>query len=65
MITSMDHPTAGTIHLTGFPFLLSETPCGPETPPPTLGEHTDEILTDDLGLSKDEINELRQRGAIG
>lgn len=34
-------------------------------PPPVLGEHTDEVLLDDLGYSKERIAELRKMGAIG
>ena len=34
------------------------------TPPPTLGQHTDEVLRTELGLSDDRLAELRARGAI-
>jgi crotonobetainyl-CoA:carnitine CoA-transferase CaiB-like acyl-CoA transferase len=34
-----------------------------ETPPPRLGQHTDEVLTS-LGYSKDDIGKLRAEGAI-
>lgn len=45
------------------PVVLSETPGTVRTPPPTLGQHTDEILTA-LGLSKTEIEDLRASGAV-
>ena len=33
-------------------------------PPPLLGEHTDQILSENLGLSQVEIIELKQKGII-
>lgn len=45
------------------PVVLSETPGAITAPPPTLGQHTDEILTQ-LGMSKAEIEDLRASGAI-
>jgi formyl-CoA transferase/CoA:oxalate CoA-transferase len=45
------------------PVVLSETPGKITAPPPVLGQHTDEILTE-LGLSKAEIEDLRAAGAI-
>jgi crotonobetainyl-CoA:carnitine CoA-transferase CaiB-like acyl-CoA transferase len=35
------------------------------SPPPTLGQHNDEILGGELGLSADELRELRERKIIG
>jgi succinate---hydroxymethylglutarate CoA-transferase len=34
------------------------------TPPPLLGQHTDAILANDVGLSEEEIARLRAKGAI-
>jgi len=45
------------------PVTLSETPGTVRTPPPTLGQHTDEILTG-LGLTKADIEDLRASGAV-
>jgi crotonobetainyl-CoA:carnitine CoA-transferase CaiB-like acyl-CoA transferase len=47
-----------TIHLVGQPMRLSRTPSDIVAPPPMLGEHTDEVLTE-FGFSKDEISKLR------
>src|SRR4029077_18342551 len=44
MTVTLDHPAWGAIRQVGIPFVLSETPASIRTPPPTLGEHTDEIL---------------------
>ena len=38
---------------------------GPDTRPPWLGEHTDEVLAAELGLSKEALAELRADGVIG
>lgn len=65
MVTSLEHPRAGTIRVTGFPFGLSETPCAPTAPPPLLGEHTEALLAELLGADDAELARLRESGAIG
>jgi len=66
MKIAMDHPLAGcgSVDLIGNPIKLSETPPTYRRPPPTMGEHTDEVLEEMLGLSEDERNELRAAGLI-
>ena len=64
MITSIAHPVAGDIRVVGNPVKLSEHPPRVETPPPVLGEHTDAILRGELGLSADEMRELRAEEVI-
>jgi formyl-CoA transferase len=59
-----DHPTAGPVRTTGFPYELSKTPAGVHQAPPLLGEHTDEVLTDLLGYSAREVAELKERGVV-
>jgi formyl-CoA transferase len=59
-----DHATAGAVRTTGFPYKLSETPAEMRRPPPLLGEHTSEVLTDLLGYSASELAELRESGAV-
>jgi formyl-CoA transferase len=49
----------------GNPVKLSEVAEGPETRVPWLGEHTDEVLAAELGLSDADLAALRERGAIG
>jgi crotonobetainyl-CoA:carnitine CoA-transferase CaiB-like acyl-CoA transferase len=53
-----------TLRLAGVPLNLSGTPAVPGGAPPTLGEHTDSILKDELGLGDDRIAALRKEGAI-
>lgn len=50
---------------TGIPVKFSESPGDLQGPPPKLGEHTDEVLAERLGLSEQEIRQLREEGAIG
>jgi len=64
MVVAMEHPKAGRIRLTGIPIKLSDTPGKIKTPPPVAGQHTEEILRNVLGYSKEKIEELRKSGAI-
>ena len=64
MTLESDHPTAGTVRLPGFPYKLSETPAEIHSPPPLLGEHTEEVLTGLLGYSSEGVAALRDKGAI-
>ncbi len=64
MIATLHHPTVGDLRVLGTPLKLSDTPGDVRTPPPTLGQHTDAILRDDLGFSETRIRSLRESGAI-
>ena len=54
----MEHATAGRIEVAGLPYLLSGTPATVRLAPPTLGQHTDEVLRD-AGFSQAEIDSFR------
>ena len=58
-------PEGRTVRIDGPPFVLSETPARVGGPGPLLGEHTDEVLGELLGLRSEEIAELRAVGAVG
>jgi crotonobetainyl-CoA:carnitine CoA-transferase CaiB-like acyl-CoA transferase len=60
----VEHPTCGKIKVTGVPVKLSRTPGSVELPPPTLGQHTEEILTGLLGHSKAEVERLKKEKII-
>ncbi len=66
MRITMDHPRAkgGEVALIGNPLQLSASPVTYRRPPPTLGEHTDAVLADWLGLSANEIATLREQGVL-
>ena len=64
MLMELAHPTIGTIKQAGFPFKLSETPAEARRHPPLLGEQTDEVLGEVLGLGAAEIEALRSEGVI-
>jgi formyl-CoA transferase len=48
----------------GNPVKLTNVAEGPETRVPWLGEHTDEVLTTELGLTEDRLAQLREAGVI-
>ena len=54
----------GTVKTIANPVRLSETPADYRLAPPTLGEHTDAVLRERLGLGHAEIAELRAKGII-
>jgi formyl-CoA transferase len=58
------HPAAGKVSLVRSPMRFSETPIEYNTPPPLLGEHTDDVLRDVLGKSGDEIAALKKAGTV-
>jgi formyl-CoA transferase len=64
MTLESEHPTAGTVRMTGFPYKLSQTPAEIQRPPPRLGEHTEEVLTGLLSYSPEGVASLRDQGAI-
>ena len=62
-IHTIEHATRGRVRLPGCPVRLSASPA-PTTPPPLAGQHTAEVLAELLGLSTDEIADLRARGVV-
>ncbi len=62
----LDVPEAGGTHrrLPGVPIKLSATPAAPGAAPPKLGQHTDEILAQELGYDTQRIDALRTRRVI-
>jgi len=64
VLVASTHPVAGPIRMVGPPVRLSETPGAVRSPAPLLGEHTDRVLRERLGLSEEEIARLHEAGAI-
>lgn len=65
MRTEAPHPLGGSVPLVGSPLKMSATPTTTASAPPTLGQHTDEVLEDVLGLDEAARTRLRQDGVIG
>ncbi len=65
MVVELKHPSGSSTRGPGNPIKLSRT--GEETfsPAPLLGEHTDEVFSELLGYSAEEIGSLREQGVIG
>ena len=61
---SVPHDTAGTIKLVASPIRMSATPTEIRTAPPTLGQHTDEILREYLKLDSSAIEALHKQGVV-
>jgi formyl-CoA transferase/CoA:oxalate CoA-transferase len=64
MLVEMEHKKAGVIKQIGPVLKYSETPCKLQSPPPLLGQHTSEVLQEIAGYSEEEIEKLREIGAI-
>jgi crotonobetainyl-CoA:carnitine CoA-transferase CaiB-like acyl-CoA transferase len=64
-VVHMQHPSAPEgVDVIANPVRLSETPADYRLPPPLLGQHTDEILSERLGFSKKKLMALRKKGVI-
>jgi crotonobetainyl-CoA:carnitine CoA-transferase CaiB-like acyl-CoA transferase len=64
VIETVEHSTIGALKMLGIPFKFSDTACSVRRAPPTLGQHSDEILAGELGLDAKAIAELRQAKVI-
>ena len=63
-VTSFDHPVLGTVKMCNHPNKYSETPAGIWREAPELGQHTEEVMIDELGYTWDDIERIREAGAI-
>jgi len=61
---SLPHPRAGTVPQVANPIRYSRTDIEYHAAPPTLGQHTDEVLGGLLGMDAGEIESLRARGVL-
>jgi CoA:oxalate CoA-transferase len=65
MIIEMESRRLGRVKIPGMPLrVCGMTGKDPVTPPPTLGEHNEEILCGRLGYSKEELKKFQERGVI-
>ena len=63
MRVPLEHPVLGRVDQVGLPFELDGTPASIRTPPPLLGEHSDEILGE-AGYDPAEVARLRANGVV-
>lgn len=64
MRTSVSHPLYGELDLVSNPIRFSTTQIEQYRTPALLGQHTDEVLADRLGIDREELTELRRRGVL-
>lgn len=64
LTVAIEHAAAGSIGLVASPLRLAKTPPEYRSPPPLLGQHTDEILGAVLAIAPEEIAELRRRKIV-
>jgi crotonobetainyl-CoA:carnitine CoA-transferase CaiB-like acyl-CoA transferase len=60
----LDHPVCGSVDSVANPIRLSRTPVSYGRAPPTLGQHTDEVLARVLKLESESLERLRAEGVI-
>ena len=65
MVIEVAHPSGGRVQMPGNPVKLSDTGDDDFTPPPLVGQQTDAVLGEFLGLDADEIARLRTAQVIG
>ncbi|VAW31213.1 L-carnitine dehydratase/bile acid-inducible protein F [hydrothermal vent metagenome] len=58
------HPTAGSVPLVNSPLKIPTNPTSVRYPPPTLGQHSNEILQELLGYNKTAVNNLRKENIV-
>ncbi len=64
LTVAVQHAAVGTMHLPASPLRLSRTPPEYRSAPPLLGEHSEEVLTNVLGVTADELARLRHAGIV-
>ncbi len=64
-VWNIEHPELGSLDLLGSALQhLGRTPAAPQSHPPLLGEHTEQVLREDLSMSEDEIAALIDDGIV-
>ena len=63
-VVTMEHPVNGVIRTAASPLRMSASPVSYRSAPPTIGEHTDQVLQSWLGLDPGVISGLRERNII-
>ncbi|KAL1971903.1 hypothetical protein VTN31DRAFT_1991 [Thermomyces dupontii] len=64
MVQTIQHPVCGPLKVLSPPVKYSNAEPSIRSPPPLLGEHTDEVLQEVVGLSGERVRELREKGVV-
>ena len=64
MVVEMAHGSGETVKVIANPVKLSATPPSYRSPPPVLGEHTEDVLASVLKMSASDIAALREKGIL-
>jgi len=65
MLKTYQHTRVGEVPLIGSNYRFSDTPVDDTRPPPSLGEHTEQVLKDLAGFGDAEVAALREKKVIG
>lgn len=65
MVQSVSYGVSGEVRFIARPIRFDERPLSPSTPPPLLGEHTAEVLSEWLGWREAEVSRSARAGAFG
>jgi crotonobetainyl-CoA:carnitine CoA-transferase CaiB-like acyl-CoA transferase len=63
--TEIDHPETGSVLYPGAPFIVDGSPWEIRSPAPRLGEHNEDVLCGELGLSREELASLKSQRIVG
>jgi len=63
-VTEFDHPVWDRVRVAGFPVGYSKTPCSIRKEAPEFGQHTEEVLTEILGYSWEDIAKLKEEEVV-
>jgi CoA:oxalate CoA-transferase len=64
MVVEIDQPGMGKVKLLGNPMKMSETNPAPKGSAHSLGEDTDEVLKELLGVSETELRRIKGEGVL-
>jgi crotonobetainyl-CoA:carnitine CoA-transferase CaiB-like acyl-CoA transferase len=64
MVSTWQHPVQPDLRLVSSPLKMGQTPARQDLPPPLLGQHTQDVLTEVLGYSPGQLAALRDKGVI-
>jgi crotonobetainyl-CoA:carnitine CoA-transferase CaiB-like acyl-CoA transferase len=64
MVQEIHHPSCGPIKVLSPPVKYSNADPSIRSPPPLLGEHTDEVLRQVAGLSEERVQSLKEKGVV-